>query len=294
MEGEVVTLQNLIVYEITGEDAQRQDHSAAIAPPASRGRASGSGPNTTARRPPGRGAGGRRGARRATATRWETRVDSSDLLLVGLLLLAAVSVRRRRLVLLVPYVLRRASHRQAHAGRHGEQGAAHRRPGAGRRCASNRRKAGRRYPEGPRGPAEGAREGDDAPAPAARRPRHHAARRSGSASVVCGGAVGLLSSVLPAPNLADHCAAVGSRSSARSACRAGSSHRLTKRRQNKFIDEFANAIDVIVRGVKSGLPLNECLSIIAREMPAAGRGRVQRACRAAARRRAARRSASTA
>ena len=26
MEGEVVTLQNLIVYEITGEDAQRQDH----------------------------------------------------------------------------------------------------------------------------------------------------------------------------------------------------------------------------------------------------------------------------
>jgi tight adherence protein B len=38
--------------------------------------------------------------------------------------------------------------------------------------------------------------------------------------------------------------------------------RLTKRRQNKFIDEFANAIDVIVRGVKSGLPLPECLAII--------------------------------
>ena len=43
--------------------------------------------------------------------------------------------------------------------------------------------------------------------------------------------------------------------------------RLTKRRQNKFIDEFANAIDVIVRGVKSGLPLPECLGIIARESP---------------------------
>jgi tight adherence protein B len=43
--------------------------------------------------------------------------------------------------------------------------------------------------------------------------------------------------------------------------------RLTKRRQYKFIDEFANAIDVIVRGVKSGLPLIECLSIIARETP---------------------------
>ncbi len=43
--------------------------------------------------------------------------------------------------------------------------------------------------------------------------------------------------------------------------------KLTKRRQAKFLNEFANAIDVIVRGVKSGLPLNECLQIIARESP---------------------------
>ena len=43
--------------------------------------------------------------------------------------------------------------------------------------------------------------------------------------------------------------------------------RLTKRRQRKFTDEFANAIDIIVRGVKSGLPLTECLNIIARESP---------------------------
>lgn len=42
---------------------------------------------------------------------------------------------------------------------------------------------------------------------------------------------------------------------------------LAKRRQAKFSDEFPNAIDVIVRGVKSGLPLNECLNIIARESP---------------------------
>ncbi len=42
---------------------------------------------------------------------------------------------------------------------------------------------------------------------------------------------------------------------------------MTKRRQAKFTNEFANAIDVIVRGVKSGLPLNECLGIIARESP---------------------------
>ena len=42
---------------------------------------------------------------------------------------------------------------------------------------------------------------------------------------------------------------------------------MTKKRQAKFTNEFANAIDVIVRGVKSGLPLNECLGIIARESP---------------------------
>ncbi len=40
-----------------------------------------------------------------------------------------------------------------------------------------------------------------------------------------------------------------------------------KNRQKKFIREFSNAIDVIVRGVKSGLPVNECLKIIAKEAP---------------------------
>jgi tight adherence protein B len=42
-------------------------------------------------------------------------------------------------------------------------------------------------------------------------------------------------------------------------------NRLRKRRIKKFVDEFANAIDVIVRGVKSGLPLNDCIRIIANE-----------------------------
>jgi tight adherence protein B len=42
---------------------------------------------------------------------------------------------------------------------------------------------------------------------------------------------------------------------------------LCKRRQKAFTLEFANALDIIVRGVKSGLPLNECLKIIARESP---------------------------
>lgn len=42
---------------------------------------------------------------------------------------------------------------------------------------------------------------------------------------------------------------------------------LAARRRGKFTGEFANSIDIIVRGVKSGLPLNECLNIIARESP---------------------------
>ncbi|MCP5433030.1 MAG: type II secretion system F family protein [Alphaproteobacteria bacterium] len=40
---------------------------------------------------------------------------------------------------------------------------------------------------------------------------------------------------------------------------------MCKMRQKKFNEEFANSLEVIVRGVKAGLPLNECLQIIARE-----------------------------
>lgn len=45
-----------------------------------------------------------------------------------------------------------------------------------------------------------------------------------------------------------------------------------KRRQKKFTENFADALDVIVRGIKSGLPLNECLKIIAREAEQPVRG----------------------
>ncbi len=38
-----------------------------------------------------------------------------------------------------------------------------------------------------------------------------------------------------------------------------------KKRFKTFLEEFPNAVDVIVRGVKAGLPLNDCLVIIARE-----------------------------
>ena len=41
--------------------------------------------------------------------------------------------------------------------------------------------------------------------------------------------------------------------------------RIRKRRMNKFLDEFPNAVDVLVRGVKAGLPINDCLAIIAKE-----------------------------
>ncbi len=40
-----------------------------------------------------------------------------------------------------------------------------------------------------------------------------------------------------------------------------------KKRQKRFTQHFADAIDVIVRGIKSGLPVGECLNIIARELP---------------------------
>jgi tight adherence protein B len=43
---------------------------------------------------------------------------------------------------------------------------------------------------------------------------------------------------------------------------------MIKRRHKKMTAQFADAIDVIVRGVKSGLPLTECLRIIAKETPA--------------------------
>ncbi|WP_237153420.1 type II secretion system F family protein [Oryzibacter oryziterrae] len=40
---------------------------------------------------------------------------------------------------------------------------------------------------------------------------------------------------------------------------------LRRRRQNAFTEELANAVEVIVRGVKAGLPLNDCLRMIASE-----------------------------
>lgn len=39
------------------------------------------------------------------------------------------------------------------------------------------------------------------------------------------------------------------------------------RRQKMFTQHFANALDIVTRGIKSGLPVGECLAIIGRESP---------------------------
>ncbi len=42
---------------------------------------------------------------------------------------------------------------------------------------------------------------------------------------------------------------------------------MASKRRTNFLDGFADAVDVIVRGIQSGLPLGECLTIIGRESP---------------------------
>ncbi len=42
---------------------------------------------------------------------------------------------------------------------------------------------------------------------------------------------------------------------------------LAKRRKAKFVLTFADATDIIVRGIRSGLPLHDCLKVIGKESP---------------------------
>jgi tight adherence protein B len=42
---------------------------------------------------------------------------------------------------------------------------------------------------------------------------------------------------------------------------------LAKRRRAKFGSSFADAVDIIVRGLRSGLPLHDCLKVIGKECP---------------------------
>ena len=62
--------------------------------------------------------------------------------------------------------------------------------------------------------------------------------------------------------------AAGARRSASppaSACRAGCCRFSRSAARTKFLDGFPDAVDVIVRGIKAGLPLHDCLKIIASE-----------------------------
>lgn len=52
---------------------------------------------------------------------------------------------------------------------------------------------------------------------------------------------------------------------------------LSKRRKQLFVDELPNAIDVVVRGIKSGLPLADCFRVIAREAKEPLRGEFREA-----------------
>lgn len=51
---------------------------------------------------------------------------------------------------------------------------------------------------------------------------------------------------------------------------------LRKRRIKKFIDEFPNAVDIIIRGVKAGLPVADCFRIVAGESQEPVRGEFKR------------------
>ncbi len=55
----------------------------------------------------------------------------------------------------------------------------------------------------------------------------------------------------------------------------------TKRRLKKFVNLFPESIDIIVRGVKAGLPLGDCLRIIATEVDEPVRGEFRQVVEAA-------------
>lgn len=42
---------------------------------------------------------------------------------------------------------------------------------------------------------------------------------------------------------------------------------IISRRQHRFVEHFADALDILVRGARTGLPVGECLRIVGREVP---------------------------
>lgn len=194
---------------------------------------------------------------------WVTLLDSNELLLLGLLLLAAVSIGAIVFLLVNPYL---SGERRADQRIQGVTESRSRRVAvkAQADAAQSRR----------RQVTETLKELEDRQKAREKVSMRLRLQRAGLeisprafwiGSVAFGVAVGL-SIWLSAPNLPIIVPVLGLFVGALGVPRWVLA-RLTKRRQIKFTDEFANAIDVIVRGVKSGLPLPECMNIIARESP---------------------------
>jgi tight adherence protein B len=197
------------------------------------------------------------------AIRWEMQMDSSELLLLGLLALAAISVAVVVYISVVPYL---SGERQMGKRIQGVTDNKTTRlvRSAANDAAQNRRKQ----------VAETIKELEERQKAKEKVTMRLRLQRAGLSitpnvflitSLVCGAVMGsalFLSN--PNFNLLVPLSAtvVGALGVPRWVL-----NKLTSRRQRKFTAEFANAIDIIVRGVKSGLPLNECLAIIARESP---------------------------
>jgi tight adherence protein B len=197
------------------------------------------------------------------APRWERFVDNSDLLLAAFLALAALSAGAIVYLLIVPYLsgeVRTDKRIQGVTENRAKRVAMK----SQAETAQNRR----------RQIAETLQELEERQKAREKVTMRLRLQRAGLdvtprsfwlASVVSGLALGLMIWI-SAPNLPVFISLLGTFVGAFGLPRWALA-RLTKRRQHKFLDEFANAIDVIVRGVKSGLPLNECLAVIARESP---------------------------
>jgi tight adherence protein B len=194
---------------------------------------------------------------------WETRVDNNDLMLAGMLALAALSVGAIVYLLLQPYLSgERQTDKRIQAATENK----------GRRIAlkqqsevvsSRRRQVADTLKE-----LEGRQKQREKVSLRLRLQRAGLdiePRVFWIASVICGLLVGVCIWAI-APNLTIIVPLLGGFVGMFGLPRWVLA-RMSKRRQYKFTDEFANAIDVIVRGVKTGLPLVECLNIIARESP---------------------------
>ena len=253
LEGDVIVTQDLFVYEITGED---QHGDVAGPPPLHRHRAAALlGPRPLLRSRARAGRSPRRGGVAA--------MDQMLLIILvaalGFAIVVGVGLRVRR---------RRSgpgARGQARPGDHRRPGP--RTPGAPAPAAANtpeaRRKQLAQEPAGPGAPAEEGAADPDQPAQAGG-PRASTVPQFWMA----GGGVRL---VVVAGDLPVAYQPAGRARAWRGGRRSALPHWvlgfLAGRRTKKFTAAFSDAMDIIVRGIKSGLPVHDCLKIIGRETP---------------------------